>query len=327
MNNFRKLVILIFLIPFFFTSCFVTTMAIDGVSTTLAGSNKKGIPQKKNPKKAGNDAMLALTGETDVTLVSDFFPTALKLYEIILTQNPDHLGLMSMTGSLNVMYANAFVQSPADYLTIDEFDKQDSEYKRAILHYLRGRDRCLNALDGRHKGFKDLINSADEDKISKAVKMLDKNDVATAYWAGAGWLGAFSLDPINADMLGNLGAPVAILERACELDPDYSNGGIWELLAQFYMSAPVDFGGNPDRAYECYDEAVRASDGKTPGPYIVYAQTFCIPNGDEAGFVDALTKALEINPDDDPSTRLMTTINQNKAKYLLENKSEYFLEW
>ena len=311
-------------ILFSFSSCFVTTAAVNAVSTTLSGSNKKGNPKKSN---SPNNAMEAITGESDVTLVADFFPTALKLYEITLTQNPYHVGLMSMTGSLNVMYANAFVQAPAELLSIDEFDKQLSEFERAKLHYLRGSDFCMSAIDRRHRKFLELIDSGKEENITSAVKLLDKKDVGSAYWAGAGWLGAFSLDPLNSELLGNLSAPVAILERAAELSPDYSNGAIWEVLARFYASAPRDFGGDPERALFCYNEAVRASEGKTPGPYIVYAECFCIPENDEAGFVEALNKAIAINPDDNPSTRLMTIISQNKARHLLETKSDYFLEW
>lgn len=324
----RKLHILFFIsLCFSFTSCFITTKAIDVVSTSLSGANKKGIPQKKNTKKKTPDAMFAITSDSDITLIGDFFPTALKLYEIVQSQNPDHLGLLSMTGSLNVMYANAFIQSPADNMDIEDFTKQNEEYVRAMSHYLKGRDMCLKALDGRHKGFAELINSADEDKITAACLMLDLNDVATAYWTGAGWLAAFSLDPLNPDLLGNLTAPLAILEKANELNPSYNNGAIWEVLARFYASAPEAFGGNMDRALEACDKALEISEGKTPGPYIIKAECFCIPSGDEEGFVENLTKAIEINTDDYPESRLQTTISQKRAQKLLDSKGDYFLVW
>lgn len=309
------------------SSCFVTTKAIDAVSTGLAGSNRKGIPQtKKKAKQPDNGgAMFAITSDTDITLISDFFPTALKMYEIIQNQNPGHLGLMSMTGSLNVMYANAFVQSPADLLDIDQFEKQNEEYIRAKSHYLKGRDFCLDSLNGRHKNFKEFLYSGDEEKISKAVSMIDKYDVTTAYWLGAGWLGAFSLDPLSPDLLGNLSAPVAVLEKVLELKPDYSD--VWEVLARFYAAAPESFGGSIEKAVEYCDKAMELTEGKTPNPYIIKAECFCIPEGDEEGFVSNLKKAIAINPDENPSTRLTVTISQQKAKKLLASKSDYFLEW
>lgn len=306
-----------------FVSC--RTLLINAVSTSLSGANKKGIPSKQ--KKSNADPMLAITGETDVTLVGDFFPTILKVYEILQQANPNHLGLMTMTGSLNIMYANAFVAAPAESLPNEAYDKQYEEFLRAKLHYIRGRDLCLNALDSRHKGFKDNVMSGDEDKLAAACALLDKHDVEAAYWACAGWLGAFSLDPLNPDMLGNLRSPASILEKVAALDPDYSNGAIWDVLTNFYVSAPADFGGDYERGLYCHEQAVRASGGQSPGPYVTYAESVCIPAGDEAGFDEALAKALAINPDDNPSSRLMATISQRRAKMLLEHKSDYFLEW
>lgn len=323
----KKFVFYLTLITCLISASCSSNKIVDTLSTGLAGANEKGIPnkQKKSKKNSKPDAMFAITSDTDITLVGDFFPTALKMYEILQSQNPEHLGLMMQTGSLNIIYANAFVQSPAELLTIEEFEKQNDEFIRAEYHYLKGRDLCLNALNGRHKGFKELLESCDENQISKAVDMLDKNDVTAAYWMGAGWLGAFSLDPLNPDLLGNLSAPVAVLEKAVSLKNDYVD--VYEVLARFYAAAPGDFGGDMDKAIEYCNKALALTDGLTPNPYIILAETICVPMGDEEGFVSNLNKALQINPDDNPSTRLTTTISQKKAKKLLDSKGDFFLEW
>lgn len=320
MKKLLKVVFLCFSMTFL--SC--QTMILDGVSTALSGASKGGVPKKKKPSP--RDPMLAITGETDYRLIADFFPTILVMYELIYKANPNHAGLAAMVGSLNVMYANAFVQWPASTLDAARFSEQNEEYMRAKLHYLRGREYCLDALEKRHKGFKSAVLGHDEDALKKAVEKLDKHDVNAAYWACAGWLGAFSLDLTDPDLLGTLSAPPAILDRAAALDSDYGGGSIWDLLANFNISAQ-GFGGDAERAMECYKEALRASGGKSPGPYVTYAESFCVPNNDKAGFIDALNKALAINPDDDPSSRLMTTISQTKARRLLDNIKDLFLEW
>lgn len=307
------------------TAC--QTMMLDGVSTALSGASKGGVPKKH--KESPRDPMLAITGETDYALVGDFFPTILMAYELIFKANPEHAGLAAMVGSLNVMYANAFVQWPASTISVDKFDEQNAEYKRAKLHYLRGRDDCLVALEKRHKGFSAAVLGQDDNLRAAAISKLTKADVNAAYWACAGWLGAFSLDLLDPDLLGTITSPPAILEKAASLDPDYSGGAIWDLLANFYISAG-EFSGvdNPaERAKQCYEEAVRASGGKSPGVYVTYAESFCVPAGDKDGFVDALNKALAIDPNAVPSTRLMTTISQVKAKRLLDNIKELFLDW
>lgn len=306
-----------------FSSC--KTTIVDAFSNTLSGMSKKG--KEKKQKKGAINPMIAITGESDVTLVADFFPTALELYEIIRASNPKHLGMAYMTGSLNVMYANAFVQSPAETLGALEYDKQFEEFARAKMHYLRGRDYCLTMLDGRHKGFKEAVFSSDEEKVQAAVSKLDKNDINAIYWCAAGWLGAFSLDPLNADLLGSIRSPSMMLERLCELAPNYNKGAAWELLCNFYVGVPSDFGGNYERGMYCYEEALRVSKGMSPSVHILYAEAICIPEGNEAGFVTSLEKALAIDPNADESSRLMTIISQKKARRLLANKSDYFLEW
>lgn len=320
----KKLILRSVLAGVFCVLIFSCSSMGSAVATSLSGANKKGVPNKKG---GSNSAMLALTGERDATLIADFFPTALVLYEILHQQNPDHLGMTAMTGQLNVMYGNAFVQTPADDIEISEFDKQQEEYARAMLHYVRGRDYCLETLEGRHKGIRDALFSGDSSQINSAAAKLDANDVSTAYWCGAGWLAAFSLDPLDADMLEQLAAPVALLERAAALDPDYNDGAIWDVLFNFYVSAPEMFGGDYERGLYCHDQAMRVSGGKTPGPYVTYAQAVCMNNDDREGFVDSLNKALAINPDDKPESRLMTIISQKKAKKLLDKVDDYFLSW
>ncbi len=305
-----------------FSSC--QTMVLNAVGNSLSGANKNGIPSAQS---SDNDMMSVLTGEEDPILMGDFFPTALKLYEVMLAQNPDHQGLATMTGSLYVMYANVFVQAEADMLGIEEYLLQASELQRAKLHYLRGRDYAFQAFDGRYEGFSKALLSGDNDSIAQALEQLKVSDVNAAYWLGAGWLGAFSVDPLDTSLLRTLSGAVALLEKAAELDPNYSDGAIWDILTAFYASAPAEFGGNLERAYFTSDEAFRVSGGNTPGPYVTYATSFSVPQQDLEGYEENLKKALAINPDDNPSARLATIITQQRAQWLLEHTEDYFIVW
>ncbi len=299
-------------------------MMLNMVGDTLGGADKNGIPPKKVDE---NNMMSILTGEEDPILMGDFFPTALKLYDIMLVQNPEHQGLAVMTGSLYIMYANAFVQAEADLLDVMQYELQLSELQRAKLHYLRGRDYVFQAFDCRYEGFSDALLSADDEKIKEALAQLEESDVMSAYWLGAGWLGAFSVDPLDTNQLKTLKGAVAILERAAELDPDYSGGAIWDVLTQFYAAAPVDFGGDIDRAYYTSSEALRVNAGVNPGPYITAAQSLNIPDQDKDSFIANLEYALAIDPDANPAGRLQTIISQKKAQWLLDSIDDYFLDW
>jgi len=60
--------------------------------------------------------------------------------------------------------------------------------------------------------------------------------------------------------------------------------------------------------------------------YILYAQSFCVPAQDSAGFDESLRKALEIDPATQPNNKLTITISQEKARWLQKMKGDYFLD-
>ena len=295
---------------------------MNGVSNMLAPTD----PVPPTYTASAPDPMIALTGENDPELVGEFFPTALKLYEMMHIQNPKHEGLSIMTGQLYVMYAAAFVQGPAECIPLDRFNEQDAAYRRAQNFYLRGRGFVLEALDHRYKGFSAAVFGSAENAMRATLARCKKGDAAALYWAGSGALGAFSLSPLEASFGPMIPGSLAMLERASELDPTFNSGAIWEVLMSFYAAAPDSLGGGKDKAIAAYDKAIEVSGGKTPGPYIAYARFFCIPAQDGAGFDEYIEKALAIDPESQPQNRLALTIAHRQAAWLKEHKADFILE-
>ena len=304
------------------SSCSIRQAALNSAANALAPPT----PSIAKSAATGADPMIALTGENDPELVADFFPTALKLYEIMHLQNPGHERLSVMTGQLYVMYANAFVQGPAERIPFDRFDEQDAQYRRAQNFYVRGKDYVIGALDHRYKGFSAAVFGQDEGAMRATLAKCKKSDVDALYWAGAGTLGAFALSPLDASYVPVLPGSVAMLERAAELDPAFNSGAIWEVLMAFYAAAPDSLGGGRDKALDAYAKALEASNGKTPGPYIAYARFFCVPAQDGSGYDEYLDKALAIDPESQPANRLALTIAHRQAVWLKEHKADFILE-
>ena len=301
------------------------SMIFNKLGDMLSGAKKDGVPiQAKGDSPNPMDAFM---GEKDPTIIQESLPLIVKMYEILAMENPSHQGIQIMAGQLNVMYGNLCVQTPADRMTVDKLSEQVDEYARAKYHYLKGRKYILDVFDARWPGFSEEFLSSDSDVAKSAAQKISKDDVNAAYWAAGATLLSWSLDPLDVDALSSIAGPVALLERAAELDPDYSDGAIWDALSIFYASAPIDFGGDYDRAVYCHEQAMRVSEGKSPGIYVTYAESFCRPAGDRDGFVEALEAALAIDPDADESSRLMCVISQQKARYLLEHVDDYFVIW
>lgn len=302
------------------SGCSIKQMAFNGLANTIAP-----FPAPKSKASGGIDAAAALTGEDDVKLVAEVFPTVLKTYEILHLSNPHHRGLAIMSGSLYIMYANAFVQTPADYIPETQFQKKNLEYLRAKKFYLRGADYVMQSLDGAYKGFAEEMSHYTEDRAAALLSRCRIADAESLYWAGCGILGAFSLDPMDTDTLAAVPGAVAMLERAAELYPAFNDGAAWETLAAFYAAAPETLGGGADKAQKAYRKTMELSGGVRPSVYVLYAQSFCIPAQDSVGFDEALRKALEIDPATQPNNKLTITLSQEKARWLQKMKGDYFL--
>ena len=236
-------------------------------------------------KSTASSALLApVMGETDTILMNDMMPVALKAVEIVHHASPKNDSIHELTASLYVMYANAFVQHKADMMDLSEFELQYSEKMRAKMHYLRGRDYSLSYFDSKYKDFSKNLLSKDPELEQKALSKLKKKDVPAAYWMGAACLGAFSLDPLDVEMLSGVNSALAVLERAAELDPSYNKGAIWDVLVAFYAGAPVEFGGNVEKAVYSFLKEVEYSKGETTSLYMTYAQVFCKNNIDLSAY-------------------------------------------
>lgn len=318
--NLKRIYVCIAGVFLLLSGCSIKKIAFNGIANTLAP-----FPASKSETSGGIDAAAALTGEDDVRLVAEVFPTVLKTYEILHLSNPKHRGLAVMSGSLYIMYANAFVQTPADYIPETEFQRKNLEYFRAKKFYLRGAGYVMESLDGVYKGFAEAMAHYTEEKVASFLMRCRTADVESLYWAACGILGAFSLDPMDTDTFSAVPGAVAMLERAAELDLAFNDGAIWETLAAFYAAAPDSLGGGMEKADAAYRKALELSSGQRPSVYILYAQSFCVPTQDSVGFDEALENALAIDPDTQPNNKLTIALSQEKARWLQNMKGDYFL--
>ncbi|MGP1577003.1 MAG: TRAP transporter TatT component family protein [Treponema sp.] len=318
----QRYALLVITLYMLITSCSLKQAAFNSLADTVAPS-----PGTKKTAQKGDmlGAVTALTGEDDVELVADVFPTVLKTYEMLHLSNPKHRGLAIMTGSLYIMYANAFVQTPADYIPEIQFEKKNAQYLRAKKFYRRGAEYVLASLDTVYSGLGRITDPEAQEDWTALLKKCRIEDVESLYWAGSGFLGAFALDPMDTAALDTAVGALAMLERAAELDPGFNDGAIWEVLATFYAAAPEAMGGGLEKAENAYQQALALSEEKRPSVHILYAQSFCIPAQDAQGFDEALQKALAIDPETQPENKLAIAISRRKARWLQAHKEDFFL--
>ncbi len=287
-------------------ACSLKKLAVNTVAKTLSS--------------AGGGTVF--TGDDDPELVADALPFAMKLYESLLAEVPDNTALLLTTGSLFAMYANAFVQGPAGMLPDSEFERKGEMLARAKSLYLRSREYCLRALELRHPGFRKVLEGG---QAGKALEAMSLKDVPYLFWASASWMGAFSTNPFDMELLLTLSRPLSLMDRAYKLDEGFNNGAIHEFYISVFGSLPASLGGNPDKARFHFTKAVEYAKGLTAGPYVALATSVCIPVQNAEEFRKLLRAALAIDPNASPENRLVNLLSQQRARWLLEHIEDYFL--
>src|SRR5512139_21368 len=138
---------------------------------------------------SGSSSADVFSTDNDPDFVGDALPFAIKLYETLLASLPEHAGLRLRTGSLYIMYANAFVQTPADMTPRRELETKDYLLARAKNLYLRGRDILFVSLERKNPRLRALLK---ERKYAEAMAPFGKKDAPLLYWTAVGWVAAFS---------------------------------------------------------------------------------------------------------------------------------------
>jgi hypothetical protein len=262
------------------------------------------------------------TRDDDPELVRGALPFGLKTFETLLETLPNDPSLLLATCRGFTSYSYAFVESDADLLGRDQYERAKALRDEAVRLYLRARGYCWRALEVRFtEGFGDRLKANPE----RALAGADKEDVPLLYWSAASLGGAISLAKGRADLIVDLPIVRAMLQRALLLDEGWSNGSLHELMITIEGQGRA-LGGSEARARQHFERAVALQMGRSPGPYVALAMNVSRANQHRAEFEMLLKQALAIDPAADRSSQLTTIITQRRAKALLEHIDDLFIE-
>lgn len=300
--------------------------AILSVFLALGLASTHGCSIKKFASGQLADALASSGGTTrtddDPELIRDAAPFNLKLIETLLADNPDHGGLLLSACSGFTQYAYAFVQQDADEAEGQDLETARRLRERARKLYLRARGYGLRGLEVRHPGFEAALKGNPKTAAAQAAKA----DVPLLYWTAAAWASAISLSKDRPDVVADLPAAEALVDRALELDEAYDAGALHVFLITYEMSRPGGGAGAAACSRSHYDRAVQLSGGLMASPHVALAESVCVREQDRAGFRDLLEKALALDVDARPEWRLQNLISQRRARWLLARSDDLFVE-
>jgi predicted anti-sigma-YlaC factor YlaD len=254
------------------------------------------------------------TRDDDPELVGQAIPFGLKLYESLLDSAPKNKDLLIATCSNFTQYGVAYLET--DALVLGEAQHHDEVAHlnaRALKLYLRARGYCLRGMEVRFPGIGPRLLSDPVPALAKATK----GDVPLLYWTAASWGSAIGLGLDRPDLSIDMPTVRALAERAIALDETWGKGALHEMFISL-DSLPPALGGSPERAREHFKRAVEIQHGQSPGPYVALALGAALPAQDRAEFESLLKTALAIDPEKEPSTRLVTLVQQRRARALLD---------
>jgi len=259
--------------------------------------------------------------DDDPELIRAAAPFSLKLMESLLQETPEHAGLLTATAAGFTEYAYAFVQEDADELEAHDLAASLELQRRARDLYVRARDYGMRALETRHPKFRERLRRTS----GSAVAELGQADAPAIYWTAAAWAASISLDKDSPAALADLPLVDAMLHRLERLDADYDHGALDSLLMSYEAGRP----GARDRQRAVrhhFERAVRLSDGQKAGPYVMLAETVCVQAQDRREFVAELQQALTIDTAQQPQWQLENRVMQRRARWLLTQADQLFLD-
>jgi predicted anti-sigma-YlaC factor YlaD len=260
------------------------------------------------------------TRDDDLELVGSAIPFGLKLYESLLDSAPTNKDLLIATCSNFTQYGVAFLETEAAVLgEANHHDEVAHLNQRALKLYLRAKGYCLRAMEVRFPGIGQKLLVDPGPALAKA----DKKDVPLLYWMAASWGSAIGLGIDRPDIVIDMPAVRALAERALALDESWGKGALHEMFVSL-DSLPDALGGSPARAREHFKRAIDLQQGQSPGPYVALATGVAVPAQDRAEFEKLLQAALAIDPEKDPSVRLVTLVQQRRARALLDHIDTMF---
>jgi predicted anti-sigma-YlaC factor YlaD len=304
MNRLRVLLIMLLLGWIAGSGCsLIRRAALDQVADAVAGQGS------------------TFASDDDPDLVKAAVPFSLKLLESLLAESPNNQGLLVAAASGFTQYAFAFVQQDADELEARDLAAAEALRTRARRLYLRAQRYGLRGLEASHAGFSGALLSDPR----AAVRVGTTADVPLLYWTAAAWGGAISLSKDHPELVAQIPAMEALIDRALELDDSYGRGAIHGFLITYEMSRQGAPGDPAARARAHFDRAMVFSEGRDASPLVALAEAVAVQQQDAKEFESLLERALAIDPDAHPDTRLQNMVMQRRARWLLSRKAELFL--
>jgi predicted anti-sigma-YlaC factor YlaD len=258
--------------------------------------------------------------DDDPELVKDAIPVMLKIMEQLADGLPDHKGIHLALTRTFTAYSVGFIGDEGDRLNETNVERARVVYARAKRMSLRARGYGLKGLEIAVPGFTAAFNSTSREARAASLAKVQKADVALLYWTGAALGSAISVAKDDMALVGELPKVEQLMKRAIELDEAFDEGALHE----FYIS--YEGAKDPKAAAKHLQRARELSKNKKLAPLVSYAEAVCVETQNKKEFTRLLNEVVAFDADADAEHRLVNTLAQRRARWLLSRTSDLFAE-
>jgi predicted anti-sigma-YlaC factor YlaD len=261
----------------------------------------------------------AVGRDDDPELVRDAVPFALKTMESLADRLPDHLPLRIALARGFTQYGYAFVQQDAD--ESPDPDRAKVLRERAARLYLRAHAYAMQAMKMAHGVTEEQLRGKEQVR-AQALSKMTRADVPLLYWTAAAWGAAIAQRKTNLELVGDVPAVAALLDRALALDEAYDLGALHEFAIAFDPARPE--GTTPEKQRAHFDRARELQKGKKISALVTYAESVAGPAQDRRQFEALLKEALRFDVDQPQARdeRLENIVSQRRAQFLLAHEGD-----
>jgi predicted anti-sigma-YlaC factor YlaD len=263
----------------------------------------------------------AFARDDDPELVGDAIPFALKSMESLADRLKDDAPLRLGMARGFTQYAYGWVQMPADEMAGKNLRQAMVERARAAKLYLRARRYGLDGLRLQRGVTEEQLRGAAAQR-DQALAKVEKGDVPMLYWTMTAWGGAIALRKTDLELVGDVPAVAAMLDRALQLDEPFEDGALHEFAIQLDPARPE--GTTPQKQRAHFDRARELQKGKKISALVTYAESVVGPAQDRRTFESLLDEVLKFDVDapNARDDRLANILSQRRAAYLRAHEDD-----
>jgi hypothetical protein len=274
---------------------------------------------------AREEASPAFAEHWDYELAGEVIPGSILTLEGTARLSPDNETVLTQLIRAYTGYAYGWVEDEMEVaMARGDYARAAELRNRARFMYQRARDLGQHLLALHDDGFDEAYGAGFLTFEAWVHETFDeREDAAVLMWAGDPWGLHIKAGVDDPSAVADLSFMRALVERAVELDPEYSNATGLTLLATIEATIPAALGGQPERSEELFERALSITERKTLLVHVNYAMSYAVNTANRELFVSLLNEVLTAG-DLSPQNRMMNQIARRRAQRAMARLDELF---